>query len=56
MLTEIIRFRTLMIAAGYLDANDSDALRADPAFRMAVVRLPESGADLCPKPTCPGRC
>lgn len=50
-LAEIIRFRTLMIAAGYPDANDSDALRADPAFKMAVGRLPESGADLCSQPT-----
>ncbi|MEZ5933335.1 MAG: transposase [Alphaproteobacteria bacterium] len=38
-----IRFRMLMIAAGYEDANDCDALRADPAFKMAVGRLPESG-------------
>ena len=50
-LAEIIRFRTLMIAAGYPDANDSDTLRADPAFKMAVGRLPESGADLCSQPT-----
>lgn len=50
-LADIIRFRTLMIAAGYPDANDSDALRADPAFKMAVGRLPESGADLCSQPT-----
>ena len=50
-LAEIIRFRMLMIAAGYPDANDSDALRADPAFKMAVGRLPESGADLCSQPT-----
>ena len=48
---EMIRFRMLMIAAGYGDANDCDALRADPAFKMAVGRLPESGADLCPQPT-----
>ena len=30
------------------DGNDCDALRADPAFKMAVGRLPERGADLCP--------
>jgi len=35
-LAEMIRFRTLMIAAGYEDANDCEALRADPAFKMAV--------------------
>ena len=50
-LAEMIRFRALMIAAGYEDANDSDALRDDPAFKMAVGRLPESGARLCSQPT-----
>ena len=40
-----------MIAAGYEDANDCDALRADPAFKLAVGRLPESGTDLCSQPT-----
>jgi DDE family transposase len=50
-LAEMIRFRALLIAAGYSDANDCDALRADPAFKMAVGRLPESGADLCSQPT-----
>jgi hypothetical protein len=50
-LAEMIRFRTLMIAAGYADANDCDALRADPAFKLAVGRLPESGQDLCSQPT-----
>lgn len=50
-LVEMIRFRTLLIAAGYPDANDCDALRTDPAFKMAVGRLPESGADLCSQPT-----
>jgi hypothetical protein len=65
-LAEMIRFRALLIAAGYEDANDCDALRADPAFKMAVgPRLaakgdlrwspwsaaPESAADLCSQPT-----
>jgi hypothetical protein len=50
-LAEMIRFRAMMIAAGYADANDCDSLRADPAFKMAVGRLPESGADLCSQPT-----
>src|SRR5690349_2205488 len=50
-LAEMIRFRVLLIAAGYPDANDCDALRADPAFKMAVGRLPESGPDLCSQPT-----
>lgn len=38
-----------MVAAGY--ANDSASLRSDPAFKMAVDRLPESGAALCSQPT-----
>ena len=50
-LAEMIRFRALLIAAGYEDGNDCDALRADPAFKMAVGRRPESGADLCSQPT-----
>jgi len=41
----------LLIAAGYPDGNDCDALRSDPAFKMAVGRLPESGTDLCSQPT-----
>jgi hypothetical protein len=47
----MIRFRTLLIACGYPDGNDCDALRADPAFKMAVGRLPESGEDLCSQPS-----
>jgi hypothetical protein len=50
-IAEMIRFRALLIAAGYEDANDCDALRADPAFKMAVGRLPERGAELCSQPT-----
>jgi hypothetical protein len=50
-LAEMIRFRALAIAAGYADANDCDALRRDPAFKMAVGRLPETGVDLCSQPT-----
>src|SRR6266571_3686308 len=50
-LSEMIRYRALLIAAGYPDGNDCDALRSDPAFKMAVGRLPESGADLCSQPT-----
>src|SRR6266581_2846189 len=47
----MIRFRALAIAAGYPDANDCDVLRKDAAFKMAVGRLPETGADLCSQPT-----
>jgi Transposase DDE domain group 1 len=50
-LVEMVRFRVLLIAAGYPDANDCDALRSDPAFKMALGRAPESGADLCSQPT-----
>jgi hypothetical protein len=50
-LAEMIRFRALLIACGYPDANDCDTLRHDPAFKMALGRLPDSGADLCSQPT-----
>jgi hypothetical protein len=50
-LAEMIRYRALLIAAGYPDGNDCDALRSDPAFKMAVGRPPESGDDLCSQPT-----
>lgn len=50
-LADMIRFRALMIAAGYEDANDCDALRDDPAFKLAVGRLPDSGPELCSQPT-----
>src|SRR5712692_9332410 len=50
-LSEMIRYRALLIAAGYPDGNDCDALKSDPAFKMAVGHLPESGADLCSQPT-----
>src|SRR4249920_3769100 len=50
-LAEILLARILAIACGYEDADDLDALRADPAFKLACGRLPESGADLCSQPT-----
>ena len=49
-VAEIIRFRLLMIAAGYEDGNDADALRIDPMFKLALDRLP-SGAELCSQST-----
>ena len=49
-LDEIIRFRILMIAAGYEDGNDADRLRRDPMFKLAMARLPEAG-DLCSQAT-----
>jgi len=49
-LDAIIRFRMLMIAAGYEDGNDADGLRHDPVFKLALDRLPDDGA-LCSQPT-----
>src|SRR6201998_909134 len=49
-LAEIIRFRMLMIAAGYEDGTDADALRGDPMFKLALDRLP-SGEELCSQST-----
>src|SRR5512134_1562418 len=39
-LADIIRFRMLMIAAGYEDGNDATGLRTDPLFKLALERLP----------------
>jgi hypothetical protein len=50
-LDDIIRFRIMMIAAGYEDGNDADSLRHDPSFKIALERGPESGAALCSQPT-----
>jgi hypothetical protein len=47
---DILRFRMLMIAAGYADGNDADSLRHDPAFKLALGRLPDGDA-LCSQPT-----
>ena len=49
-LDEIIRFRLLMIAAGYEDGNDATALRSDPMLKLAMDRLP-SEHDLCSQST-----
>ena len=43
--------RMLAIAAGYEDCDDIDTLRADPAFKIACGRAPETGADLMSQPT-----
>jgi len=42
--------RILQIACGYEDADDADALRADPGFKVSCDRLP-SDADLASQPT-----
>lgn len=50
-IVEMLRLRMFLIAAGYEDADDCDSLRQDPVFKLAVGRLPESGAPLCSQPT-----
>ena len=49
-IADIIRFRLLMIAAGYEDGNDATGLRTDPLFKLALERLP-SDRDLCSQST-----
>lgn len=49
-LPDMIRFRALMIAAGYEDGNDAAHLRQDPLFKMAQGVAP-SGRDLASQPT-----
>jgi hypothetical protein len=43
--------RMMAIAAGYEDCDDLDALRSDPAFKIACGRAPETGLDLMSQPT-----
>ena len=50
-LSAMLRFRMLAIACGYEDADDCDTLRADPLFKLASGKAPESGRDLCSQPT-----
>jgi hypothetical protein len=45
-LDDILRARILAIACGYEDADDLDALRDDPGFRLALGKLPGSGVAL----------
>jgi len=49
-LADIIRFRLLMIAAGYEDGNDASSLRIDPMFKMALDLSP-SDRELCSQST-----
>ena len=46
-LPAMLRFRMFAIACGYDDADDCDALRGDPLFKLVLGRAPESGRDLC---------
>jgi hypothetical protein len=50
-LDDILRARVFAIACGYEDADDLDALRDDPGFRLALGKLPGSGAGLASQPT-----
>jgi len=50
-VTEIFKARVLAIACGYEDADDLDALRHDPAFRLALGKLVEAGPGLVSQPT-----
>ena len=50
-LTEIIKARVFGICCGYEDGIDHDALRHDPAMKMAVGRCPETGAPLASQST-----
>ncbi len=50
-LDDILRARILVIACGYEDADDLDALGADPDFRLSLGKLPGSGAGLASQPT-----
>ena len=48
---DIILRRILLIAGGYPDANDSDKLRHDPAFRMCHGGDPYEGGDAASQST-----
>jgi len=48
---DMIRARMFAIACGYEDCDDLDALRFDPAFKLACGRLSESGDELMSQPT-----
>jgi len=48
---EMATARMIMIAAGYEDCDDIDALKGDPALKIACGRAPESGLDLMSQPT-----
>ena len=50
-LGDLVRQRIFQIALGYEDADDADALRTDPALKVACERLPITGVDLASQPT-----
>ena len=50
-LLDLLRQRVYQIACGYADGNDADTLAADPLFKVALGRCPESDPDLASQPT-----
>jgi hypothetical protein len=50
-LDDILRARVFAICCGYEDADDLDALRDNPGFRLALGKLPGTGAGLASQPT-----
>ncbi len=50
-IEDLLRQRVLAICCGYEDANDFDYLYADPAFKVACGRAPQSGRNLASQPT-----
>jgi len=49
--TSMIRARVMAIACGYEDCDDIDALRHDPALKMACERAPDAALGLASQPT-----
>ncbi len=49
--TAMIRARVMAIACGYEDCDDLDALRDDPALKMACGHAPEAALGLASQPT-----
>ena len=50
-LASEVTARMMAIAAGHEDCDDLDALREDPALKIACERAPESGAGIASQPT-----
>lgn len=49
--TDLLRQRAYQIACGYEDASDANTLRTDPAFQIALDRVPDPDAVLASQPT-----
>ena len=48
---DLLRQRAYQIACGYEDASDANSLRHDPAFQLALGRVPDDTAALASQPT-----